>query len=226
MRRSWLVGLVVVLGLVAGGCAGDDGGSASPTTAPSTSTTVGSGSGSSTSSTATSEPPADEATTTTTAPGADPCPANTNPQAADTVMPRAELVAVRAAHQPGFDRVVFEFRGAAPGFRVEYGNKPVTQDGSGDEVPLQGRYALYVRMDNATSWHFDDDGDAVEESGPSYTGPKRIRPGGTTVVRELVQSGDFEGVLNWAIGVDTKVGFRVRKLANPPRLMIELCAKP
>src|SRR5688572_10897110 len=41
------------------------------------------------------------------------------------------LTAVRAASQSGFDRVVFEFEGALPGYSVSYVNKPVTSDGSG-----------------------------------------------------------------------------------------------
>lgn len=215
MRRLFVVVLALV---VLPACPSDGGGG-------------GSDSGRSTSTTATSAAAggggsAPTSATTTNGAAAPSCPANTNPQAADAVTPRAELVAVRAAHQPGFDRVVFEFRGAAPGFRVEYGNKPVTEDGSGHEVALRGRHALYVRMDNASGWHFDDDGDDVDESGPTYTGPRRIRPGDTTVIRELVQAGDFEGVVTWAVGVDDRVGFRVSRLSGPPRLVVELCAAP
>ena len=41
----------------------------------------------------------------------------------------------------------------------------------------------------------------------TYTGPKRITPPGTYHVREVVETGDFEGVLNWVIGLDAQRAF-------------------
>lgn len=147
------------------------------------------------------------------------CPANTEKQVAAAVTPRANMTALRAAHQPGFDRIVFEFTGTAPGFEAEYVDKPLHEDGSGNEVPLRGQFALHVRMENASGFDFD-------KGAPSYNGPYRLRPADTTVVEELARTGDFEGVLSWAIGVKTKAGFRVRQLSDPPRLQIEICAAP
>lgn len=147
-----------------------------------------------------------------------PCPANTDPQNAGGREPRAELTAVRAAHQPNFDRVVFEFDGTAPGFRVAYGKRPVTEDASGREVAVRGKYVLEVRMENASGYHL-----AGDDSHSTYTGPKRIRPSDTLVIEEIVWTGDFEGILNWVVGLKEKNGFRVRQLTAPPRLMIEIC---
>jgi hypothetical protein len=132
---------------------------------------------------------------------------------------RAELGAVRAAGHGGVDQVVFEFSGAAPGYRVGYEAKPVREDGSGAEVALAGGFALAVRMDNASAYHLE--GDA---SHPTYTGPKRISPSGTANVVELVNNGDFEGVLSWTLGVRDKAGFKVTLLSSPPRLVVDVCA--
>ena len=147
------------------------------------------------------------------------CPANTEKQEAPPVAPRALHTDLRAAHQPGFDRIVFEFTGAAPGYVVEYVPKPLHEDGSGNEVTLRGQFALQVRMENASGYDFD-------RQAPSYTGSNRVRPSDTTVVEELVRTGDFEGILTWAIGLKAKNGFRVRQLSDPPRLQVEICAAP
>ena len=147
------------------------------------------------------------------------CAFSTDDQAKPASATRAELSAVRAAGHGGVDQVVFEFSGAAPGYRVGYEAKPVREDGSGAEVALAGGFALAVRMDNASAYHLE--GDA---SHPTYTGPKRISPSGTANVVELVNNGDFEGVLTWTLGVRDKAGFKVTVLSSPPRLVVDVCA--
>lgn len=172
-----------------------------------------------TSSSSPSSPSSTEAAESTSSTAAIACPANTDKQVTAARTPRANMTALRAAHQPGFDRIVFEFTGTAPGFEVEYVDKPLHEDGSGAEVPLRGQFALHVRMENASGFDF-------ERGVPSYNGPYRLRPADTTVVEELARTGDFEGVLSYAVGVKSKAGFRVRQLTDPPRLQIEICAAP
>jgi hypothetical protein len=57
-----------------------------------------------------------------------------------------------------------------------------------------------------------------------YKGPRRLEgsTAGTSVVQELVRTGDFEAVLTWAIGVSDKVDFRVQTAASPLRLIVDL----
>ena len=127
----------------------------------------------------------------------------------------ALLTAVRAARHEGFDRVVFEFRNAMPGYDVRYVPKPVRQDGSGKVVPIGGRFVVQIRMDNAL------DADLSKPSAPlTYTGPQRIRPG-TPEIAELARTGGFEGVLTWVAGLQDRVDFRVTKLDAPPRLVVD-----
>ncbi|MDQ1438729.1 MAG: hypothetical protein QOK43_2358 [Acidimicrobiaceae bacterium] len=218
-RRRHALTLVVATAALSLGLAGCNNDSSSTPSPSSTSS-----SSSSTSSTSPEKPglsvPADEtAGPGPTGPGGS-CPANTDPSSSSTTAAtgRGEVTAVRAAHQPGFDRLVWEFKDAAPGYRVAYTKRPITEDASGREVEVKGAAVLEVRMEPASGYHF-----AGDASGPTYTGPKRIRPA-TTVVEEVVETGDFEAVLTWVVGLRTRSGFRVRTLSAPPRIMVEVCA--
>ena len=59
-----------------------------------------------------------------------------------------------------------------------------------------------------------------EEVKPTYTGPRRITPDGTTFVREVVKTGDFEGYVTWVIGLNEKRVFTAT--ASDSELAIEL----
>jgi hypothetical protein len=131
----------------------------------------------------------------------------------------ALLADVRAAEHPGFDRVVFEFRGEdTPGYDVRYIERPVTADGSGAVVDVAGTHVIQVRMENAL------DADLEQGSAPrTYEGPDRIAPG-LPDVNELVRTGGFEGVLTWAVGTRTRGGLVVSTLQDPPRLVIDVAS--
>jgi hypothetical protein len=131
-------------------------------------------------------------------------------------METALLTDVRAGGHRGYDRVVFEFRNGVPGYDVQYVEPPVRADGSGDEVAVAGDAVLLVRMEPAL------DADLSQESAPpTYTGPTRFSPD-TAAIVELVRIGGFEAVLTWAIGVDGKPPFRVTRLQDPARLVIDV----
>lgn len=170
--------------------------------------------------------PSSPATAAPTTPAASPTtPAGIDPlEGASTATVTSEpkntetalLTAVRAARQEGFDRVVFEFANAVPGYRIGYVERPITEDGSGEEVSVSGDAVLEVRMRNASG------ADLSKEGAPlTYTGPTRITPP-TPQVTELVRTGDFEATLTWAVGVRDKVDLRVTTLESPPRLVIDL----
>lgn len=126
------------------------------------------------------------------------------------------LTNVRAGRHPGYDRVVFEFRNGIPGYDVRYVEPPVLADGSGEEVAVAGSAVLLVRTEPAL------DADLTQESAPrTYTGPARFSPD-TAAVVELVRIGGFEAVLTWAVGVDGKQPFRVTRLQDPARLVIDV----
>ncbi len=128
------------------------------------------------------------------------------------------LTAVRASRHTGYDRVVFEFREGVPGYDIRYVVPPVRADGSGEEIAVGGSAVLRVRMEPAL------DADLTQESAPlTYKGPTRFSPD-TTSVAELARAGGFEAVLTWAVGVEEKQPFRVTRLQDPPRLVIDLSA--
>jgi hypothetical protein len=122
------------------------------------------------------------------------------------------LVDVRAAHHPGFDRVVFEFAGGLPDSRqVRYVDELVG-DGSGLPVRIAGRAVLRVRMELA---------DAHDRSGATAPGRRAFAlPNVMTVVR----SGDFEAVTTYGIGLAKRTPFTVSTASDPDRLRVDVRA--
>jgi hypothetical protein len=57
---------------------------------------------------------------------------------------------------------------------------------------------------------------------PTYTGPARLPGAGTDQIVEVVRTGDFEGHLVWAVGLRGERPFAVRKLADPPRVVVDI----
>jgi hypothetical protein len=141
-------------------------------------------------------------------------PAVTSPPSATAPAGTAALASVRAARQgDAYDRVVFEFGNLGPAsYSVEYIDRPVVADGSGEAVTVAGDSVIRVRMTSATG-------------AGSYSGPTRLDPGtayGTQLVEELVRTGDFESQLTWVIGVKGHPSYTVANLATPSRIVIDL----
>jgi hypothetical protein len=130
---------------------------------------------------------------------------------------RGYLKDVRVAAQAGFDRVVFEFEDALPGYEVSQVEGPVHEDGSGDEVKVDGEVLLQVRFDNAAGARIE--GEKVIET---YPGPDRVRGSDTEVVVEVVDIGDFEGTVTWVIGLRRSNDVRVTTLDAPHRLAVDV----
>jgi len=168
-----------------------------------------------------SEPPAAGTTTapaeTTTAEQTDPLAGAGTSVVVGTTTAKANALLERVAvgHHEGFDRVVFQFRGeGVPGYRVEYVEPPLKEDGSGDPVEISGSAFVVVRMEPASGFDLNTgEGELV------YKGPKRLP--GTGVVKEVVRTGDFEAVLTWAVGLDAQVPFLVTTTASPSRLIVD-----
>jgi hypothetical protein len=135
-----------------------------------------------------------------------------------TSLETALLTHVAVGRNEGFDRVVFEFRDELPGYRIEYVEGPLTEDGSGNPVTLEGGAYLVVRMEPASGFDL-----SVPEGALVYMGPRTISgaDAGAVTVVELVRTGDFEAVLTWAIGVNGRTPFRVLTLERPSRLVID-----
>ncbi len=148
-------------------------------------------------------PASDATTTTTTTTTASPEPQGFATVAVSaTSTNRGLLSKVDATPLEGFDRLTFVFEGDLPGYRVGYIERPVTEDGSGKTVEIDGAAVLEIHFESASGF------DLAGEGRQTYTGP--VRPDlATNVVKDLVRTGDFEGYLTWAAGIDTKAPFRV-----------------
>lgn len=165
--------------------------------------------------------PTGASTASVTTPPSTAAPA-TPPVSAPAPAERAYLTAVRvAATEGGASRVVFEFEPGVPGYVIDYIGRPVTEDGSGDEVAVEGAAVLQVRMENASGARIEG-----EKVVPTYTGPKRVPATGTAgVVTEAVDAGDFEGQVTWAVGLRQKApAINVTTLSGPSRLVIDVPA--
>ena len=124
----------------------------------------------------------------------------------------ATLVSLRAAQHAGYDRVVWELSGSAPGVHVEYVDRPVRQCGSGAPVPLSGDAWLEVRLEPARAH--------TEEGRPTIA--ERRRTAGLPIALEMVQTCDFEAVVTWVLAVSSPEPFRVIRLASPPRVVVDI----
>ncbi len=125
------------------------------------------------------------------------------------------LTAVGVFAQVGQDQVVFQFDGSdLPTANVRVVPKPVHADPSDAVVPVAGTVVVQVTMTPASAV------DASKPGAPAtYTGPTRITLNGASVT-EVVESGDFEGVLNWSIGLTELVPFVTTTATSPNRIVI------
>jgi hypothetical protein len=168
------------------------------------------------------QPPAATTTTTstTTDGGIDPLegagtsPVESEPSGAEIAL----LERIAIGRHEGFDRIVFQFRNHLPGYRVEYVEPPLKEDGSGNVIKVEGNAFVVVRMELASGFDL-----TTGEGVMVYTGPRRLSgsAAGTSVLREAARTGDFEAVLSWAVGLEDRVDFRVRTAASPARLIVD-----
>jgi hypothetical protein len=134
----------------------------------------------------------------------------------------AQLVDVRVGAHEGYDRVTFEFGPPADGqyfglppYQVTTATPPITEDGSGEPVDVEGTHFAILIMHGASGVEFNPDGYKL-----SYTGPKDFRPG-FSALEEARQTGDFEAVLSWAFGLNGASCWQVHVLQDPMRVAID-----
>jgi hypothetical protein len=155
----------------------------------------------------------------TTAPG-EPCeqPTGTDPVSVDFPMGMSSLIGrdIRTGGHTCFERVVIELQGEGtlPGYRVEYVDDPVRLSPSDQDVDIAGDATLVVSV---AVWMTTMEGDG-------YTGPDTIVPTNVQLIEELRLIENFEGMHQWAIGLDRERPFDVTTLTSPPRIVIDIAS--
>lgn len=123
-----------------------------------------------------------------------------------TTTKQAVLRSVTAAAHPTFDRVVWRFSIGTPAWRAQYVAHPV-KDPSGLPVTIAGSRFLEISFTparRATSGH------------PGELTPRLPN------VRQTTVSGDFEAVTTVVVGLKARRSYRVFRLANPPRIVLDV----
>ncbi len=123
------------------------------------------------------------------------------------------LVGIRAAHHPGYDRIVFDFVGGLPASRKVTYVPTLVGDASGRPVRIAGRAILQVRFYAANA--HDDSGVATAPARIAFPLPN---------IMTAVRSGDFEAVTSYGIGLAVKQPFKVFTLTGPDRVVIDIDA--
>ena len=134
----------------------------------------------------------------------------------------AQLVDVRIGTDDGYDRVTFEFASPSDGqyfglprYELVPATPPITEDGSGDPVSMDGsRYAVIV-------FHGASGVDmTADEYTVTYSGPHDFRPGYIGLA-EARQTGDYEATLSWAFGLNSSSCWSVNVLQKPLRVAVD-----
>jgi hypothetical protein len=123
---------------------------------------------------------------------------------------------VRASAHTGYDRLVFEFEAATPGYAVQYVAEQFKNADSGAVIAVNGGALAQVKLARAAT--SDISGTGTRET---YTGPKRFTPAGTAAITEVVLISDSEGTVTWAVGLKQQAPFSVQTLDGPSRVVVD-----
>ena len=162
---------------------------------------------------------------TTSPPAATPTPtacsvtdATSQTQRSDTMPESAPLTDLRYDDED-CPRIAFEFVDHQPAYAVGYASPPFSECGSGEEVSTEGWGAgafLRVRLEPSGTVDTSD-----PEARQTYTGPRDIDARGR-ILKHFRVVCDFEAVLEWIVGLDSKHDFRVFTLDDPSRVVIDI----
>lgn len=121
---------------------------------------------------------------------------------------------VRVGSHGSFDRLVFEIAGdGQAGWHIGYVDDPRSQ-GSGNPVDIEGEAVLRVTLRDMAY-----PGDAPAEP---YDGPERITPPASADLVEIVEDTLFEGHHDFFVGLDQERPYRVERLRDPQRIVIDI----
>jgi hypothetical protein len=134
--------------------------------------------------------------------------------------PMVTVTDVRVASHDGFDRVVFEIGGDGQAGWGVYHQDEARSQGKGDEVEVAGDIVLEIGLRNiAMPFDAPDDVEA-------WDGPDRLEGPGDGPVLEIVPDTIFEGQHVFFVGLEAETPYRIQRLKDPQRVVIDLVAEP
>jgi hypothetical protein len=145
-----------------------------------------------------------------------PLPVPTTPVTSPTTSQSSFLTNVQELGDGCVDHVIFDFTGKGtdpPGYSLTYGTAPFVGDASGAPIAVAGNAFVVVKVKPGYGYDF-------ATGKQTYNGPKSVPVGHTNHVRAIVETGDFEGVLTWVIGLDTKRAFSVQATGTPRHQLV------
>ena len=121
----------------------------------------------------------------------------------------ANTITARAGEQDGYDRFVLQLDGIVPTYTVKRQPKPVFVLGaSGQSVTLSGTAGVLVSIFSATG-------------GTTFTGETDLIHPEFRILKEARQVQDFEGHVQWALGLSQPACMRAFTLSDPARLVVD-----
>jgi hypothetical protein len=134
----------------------------------------------------------------------------TAPKAASPRGDAAELSNAAAGCHATFDRFVIRARFATPGYDVRYVSR-IIADPSGRRVLLLGTQRIRIRL-NLAAGH-DNRGRNLLAATLTPRCPNLL---------QVKKAGDFEGTVSFGLGLERMTGFRVFRLTNPTRVVVDV----
>lgn len=121
----------------------------------------------------------------------------------------ANFTAVRAAEEAGYDRFVLQFDAIVPTYEVKRQATAIfTQGASGQKVLVTGTSGVLVSVFSATG-------------NVTFSGPNDIVHPEFQVLKEAREVQDFEGHVQWGLGLSKPTCMRVFVLSDPARLVVD-----
>ncbi len=117
--------------------------------------------------------------------------------------------AVRGGTHAGYDRITIEFSNGRPTIvKTEaQGSATFTQGASGQQVQLQGSAGLLISL-------------YMTDGHTQFSGPTDFRVGAGILEVRRVQ--DFEGTVQWALGLSKPACYRAFWLTGPDRFVVDV----
>jgi hypothetical protein len=122
----------------------------------------------------------------------------------------AELYNVAAGCHNTYDRFDIRARFATPGYDVRYVRR-IVADPSGRPVPLPGAKRIRIKFNLA----------AGHDSRGTNLLTRSLTPQCSNLL-QVKKTGDFEGTVSFGLGLRRATGFRVFRLTNPTRVVIDV----